>query len=425
VVPPEANDKHRDTSYLGGVKKYLKSFLGLEQLEVSKSDNAMTDTEGRSKATKEEKSNLWMQVYRFVGMDPISMLSLPIWIFEPTTFLQRMAEPFVYADYLYRCSESEDPLHRLLMLAAFNVSIVSLTERSGKPFNPILGETFEYVSPRGFKYLAEQVSHHPPIGVAETQCDSWRMKQEAHVSTKFHGNSIEIFAIGDTHLIINKTDEQYSWPQPNSFVHNILVGGMWIEYWGEVEIKSNLSKGEKCVLKFHKAGWFGDRRAVSGHIIDAEGKTRYNLNGKWNQFLTAKVVGKDGKEFGEDIVLWQRSNEDPDNKWKIPSFTLKELCAIDPTLEKIIPPGDSRFRPDRRALEMGDIALAGKEKSRIEEKQRRDRLQREKNGEKFVSKNFRLEEDPDYGHRWTFNGEYWIEREKRVAELQASSSATV
>jgi len=31
-----------------------------------------------------------------------------------------------------------------------------------KPFNPILGETFEMVTEK-VKFVAEQVSHHPPI----------------------------------------------------------------------------------------------------------------------------------------------------------------------------------------------------------------------------------------------------------------------
>ena len=31
-----------------------------------------------------------------------------------------------------------------------------------KPFNPLLGETFELVG-KDYRFLAEQVSHHPPI----------------------------------------------------------------------------------------------------------------------------------------------------------------------------------------------------------------------------------------------------------------------
>ena len=31
-----------------------------------------------------------------------------------------------------------------------------------KPFNPLLGETYELVD-KNYRYFAEQVSHHPPI----------------------------------------------------------------------------------------------------------------------------------------------------------------------------------------------------------------------------------------------------------------------
>jgi hypothetical protein len=34
--------------------------------------------------------------------------------------------------------------------------------RCYKPFNPMLGETFEYVTDN-LKYFSETVSHHPPI----------------------------------------------------------------------------------------------------------------------------------------------------------------------------------------------------------------------------------------------------------------------
>jgi len=34
--------------------------------------------------------------------------------------------------------------------------------RLKKPFNPILHETYEYIT-QGYRFFAEQVSHHPPI----------------------------------------------------------------------------------------------------------------------------------------------------------------------------------------------------------------------------------------------------------------------
>jgi len=40
-----------------------------------------------------------------------------------------------------------------------------------KPFNPLLGETFELFVPGKYKYFSEQVSHHPPISASITLGD--------------------------------------------------------------------------------------------------------------------------------------------------------------------------------------------------------------------------------------------------------------
>ena len=54
----------------------------------------------------------------------------------------------------------EDPFDRMVQVAAFAVSSYAGTEHraSSKPFNPILGETYEYVrEDLGFKFISEQV----------------------------------------------------------------------------------------------------------------------------------------------------------------------------------------------------------------------------------------------------------------------------
>ena len=54
------------------------------------------------------------------------------------------------------------PAERLAYVAAFAISPYSATTRTAKPFNPILGETFEMLrDDLGYRYFAEQVSHHP------------------------------------------------------------------------------------------------------------------------------------------------------------------------------------------------------------------------------------------------------------------------
>lgn len=74
--------------------------------------------------------------------------------------LQRLTEDFEYADILDVASKCEDPFERLAYVAAFTVSSYSTTStRSSKPFNPLLGETYECdrLDDLGWKAISEQV----------------------------------------------------------------------------------------------------------------------------------------------------------------------------------------------------------------------------------------------------------------------------
>lgn len=49
------------------------------------------------------------------------------------------------------------------MVAVYATTMFTSLERQNtKPFNPLLGETFEFVT-ENYKFIAEQVEHHPPI----------------------------------------------------------------------------------------------------------------------------------------------------------------------------------------------------------------------------------------------------------------------
>jgi Oxysterol-binding protein len=52
----------------------------------------------------------------------------------------------------------QDPELRLLYVACFAVGAYPSAERTYKPFNPILGETFE-LKHGNMRYVAEQVRH--------------------------------------------------------------------------------------------------------------------------------------------------------------------------------------------------------------------------------------------------------------------------
>ena len=109
-----------------------------------------------------------------IGKD-MTKMTLPVSFNEPTSLLQRVAEDMEYVDLLDAAAERMDSTERILYVAAFAASeYASTIGRVAKPFNPLLGETYEYARPdKGYRFLVEQVSHHPPIGAAWAESAKW------------------------------------------------------------------------------------------------------------------------------------------------------------------------------------------------------------------------------------------------------------
>lgn len=63
---------------------------------------------------------------------------------EPLSLLQRVTEELEYSSILDHAAQMTDYWEQLALVAAFTVSSYSTTStRVNKPFNPLLGETFE------------------------------------------------------------------------------------------------------------------------------------------------------------------------------------------------------------------------------------------------------------------------------------------
>lgn len=83
---------------------------------------------------------------------------------EPLSMLQRLTEDLEYHELLDRAAKCESSLEQLCYVAAFTVSSYSTTVfRTSKPFNPLLGETFELdrLEENGYRSLCEQVLPAP------------------------------------------------------------------------------------------------------------------------------------------------------------------------------------------------------------------------------------------------------------------------
>lgn len=71
---------------------------------------------------------------------------MPVFLCEPLSFLERLSENAQYSYLIDKALQySDDPFKRMECIAAFAASPCSSIERLSKPFNPILGETYELV----------------------------------------------------------------------------------------------------------------------------------------------------------------------------------------------------------------------------------------------------------------------------------------
>ncbi|NWZ87428.1 OSBL7 protein, partial [Poecile atricapillus] len=198
--------------------------------------------------------SLWGLLRSSVGKD-LSRVALPVQLNEPLNTLQRLCEELEYSALLDRASRARDPRQRLVYVAAFAVSAYASTYyRAGsKPFNPVLGETYECVRPdRGFRFISEQVSHHPPISACHAESENFVFWQDMRWKNKFWGKSLEIVPMGTVNVQLPRTGDHYEWNKVTTCIHNVLSGPRWIEHYGEVLIRNTRDASYHCKLTFCK-----------------------------------------------------------------------------------------------------------------------------------------------------------------------------
>ena len=80
---------------------------------------------------------------------------MPIQLNEPISMLQKTAESMHYSYLMDKAMAEKDDIKRLLIIACFVLTqYADVVGRVRKPFNPILGETYELVAPN-FRFVSE------------------------------------------------------------------------------------------------------------------------------------------------------------------------------------------------------------------------------------------------------------------------------
>ncbi|RXG62127.1 Oxysterol-binding protein-related protein 6 [Armadillidium vulgare] len=295
-------------------------------------------------------------LYKNIGKD-LSKVCMPISINEPLNMLQRLCEELEYSELLDKAAGLHDPTERMIQVAAFAVSSYASTiyRAAHKPFNPLLGETYECIrEDKGFKFIAEQVNHHPPVSACHAVSNNYIFWQDLRIKTKFWGRSLEFQPSGTVYVYLPNHEERYEWNKVTSCVHNLYGGGQrWVDQYGEMII-TNKTKNITCKLTFVKANsWTSKHHEVLGSITDAGGNVLQTLFGKWTESLycghapSARVVWRPGS-MPEDYQLY----------YGFTRFAI-ELNELDPEHAKYLPPTDTRFRPDQRLLERRKSCFSG------------------------------------------------------------------
>eukprot|EP01116_Phalansterium_solitarium_P017918 TRINITY_DN4559_c0_g1_i1.p1 TRINITY_DN4559_c0_g1~~TRINITY_DN4559_c0_g1_i1.p1 ORF type:complete len:475 (-),score=169.02 TRINITY_DN4559_c0_g1_i1:146-1477(-) len=385
------------------------------------------DNDEDDKETAASKSNLFKSVQSKIGMD-VTNFTLPVFLCEPTSTLQRMSEMVNFAQILNQAADLESPLERLAYVSVFYLTGFNGTERFSKPFNPVLGETFEYIDPEtGVRTVCEQVSHHPPVSACHSENDKFILTQQSTPKSIFLGNSIELDTRSHITVHLPRTGDRFTVTKyATTRAHNLLIGFAWIDHYGPLHI-TNMATGDTATLHIEKCGFLDKgRHVLSGQFRDAAGNVHLELSGKWTKTVSIKyVTAGHSQPPGTVVALWSRPKVNAIGKHKLTPYVIK-LNECPPELERLLPPTDSRLRPDRRALGNGQTRLAGDFKSMLENRQRSDRQEREKGTlAPYVPRWFELVQSPDDASvtYWRYTGGYWEERQKKEEALKDPTDA--
>ncbi|KAJ1667940.1 Oxysterol-binding protein 3 [Coemansia sp. RSA 1813] len=347
-----------------------------------------------------------------VGKD-LTSIAMPLIMNEPVNALQGLCEELMYNRLLQKADEMNDSLDRLMYVAAFAISTLSSKKHRAerKPFNPLLGETYEMVDPRsGYRFVSEKVSHHPPVMACFADSPSYRFWQDSSGKSKFWGKSMEFIQTSNVHIELLKHRDHFTYCKPSALVRGLITGNRTVDFTGEMTI-TNHSTGDQCTVNFKEAGMFSSSNDMVECYLyrgsTGDSKVERVLRGSWSSHLRFE------KSPTQAETLWTAVSLPPDseNYYRFSYFTMRLNELVPGTLQDL-PHTDTRFRPDQRAYEEGRIDDAEETKHELEEAQRERKRDRDAAGVEWVPQWFEEREDPhcESGRSWQYRGGYWDAR---------------
>ncbi|XP_063053431.1 oxysterol-binding protein-related protein 5 [Engraulis encrasicolus] len=261
----------------------------------------------------ENKSLIWTLLKQLrPGMD-LSKVVLPTFILEPRSFLDKLSDYYYHADLLSQAALEESAYGRIKQVVRWYLSgFYKKPKGLKKPYNPILGETFRccWLHPDTNSctfYIAEQVSHHPPISAfyISNKKDGFSITGSILAKSKFYGNSLSAILDGKARLLLLSRDEEYVITMPYAHCKGILYGTMTLELGGKITIECEKTKCS-AELEFKLKPFLGGSSTVnqiSGKICVGD-EVMATVEGHWDGDVFIAE-----KRSGQREVLWSPSPE--------------------------------------------------------------------------------------------------------------------
>lgn len=342
-----------------------------------------------------------------LGMD-LTKVVLPTFILERRSLLEMYADFFAHPDIFVGIADFSDPRDRMVQVLRWYLSAFHAGRRSEvakKPYNPILGETFlcwwdiddhnnqpatqssvpdgpvPWCSSNQLTFIAEQVSHHPPVSAFYAEHYDKRISFCAHIWTKskFLGLSIGVHHVGQGCISLSDYDEEYIITFPNAYGRSILTVP-WVELGGSVSITCAKTGYGASIEFLTKPFYGGKKNRVTAELLQPDRKVFGTISGEWNGAMTVKWL--DGKT--EDFV------------------DVNALSIVRKLVKPVADQGDFESRRLWRevtyGLKFNDIDKATKSKSSLEHCQREEARLRKEANEEWETKLFSL-----VGDNWIYN----------------------
>jgi len=233
----------------------------LEGFEIKDADGIYCTNEEIVKKQSGVFSDMAKQLAKMIFRTNAISLSLPVRIFEPRSMLERYTDWWVYAPViLKKASLVDNKLEAFKYVICFSLSAMYLSSGQMKPFNPLLGETFEGNFSDGTKIFMEHTSHTP--------CVSNYYVNDIDDKYKFHGfydisiegtmkmlitNYLTCVQKGTNHVEIKNTQQKISYHYPKLILGGMVYGKRYVLWDGHMKYEDR-QNNIKATIFFNKNG---------------------------------------------------------------------------------------------------------------------------------------------------------------------------